>query len=99
MRLQDRLAYGQVYGVAPERKGPPGSCAPQQQQARSFAAPTGGGARRRRGRTAAAGEEGGAQLEDDAYVGSRHALHVYARLFPIQTCLVTRASQAGILRK
>ena len=77
--LQDRLAYGQVYGVAPERKGPNGSVAPQQQQqsqGRGFAAPTGGGPRRRRSR-ADAGEGvggGGSQPDEDAYVGSRCSL-------------------------
>ena len=37
--LQDRLTYGQVYGISPERKGSGAYLPP-----RTFAAPTGGAA-------------------------------------------------------
>ena len=65
--LQDRLTYGQVYGISPERKGA-GSCLPP----RAFPAPTGGAARRRRGRISAAelAERNGEEPEE-AYAGSR----------------------------
>ena len=66
--LQDRLTYGQVYGISPERKGS-GSCLPP----RAFPAPTGGAARRRRGRISAAelAERNGEEPEE-AYAGSRY---------------------------
>ena len=65
--LQDRLTYGQVYGISPERKSS-GSCL----LPRTFAAPTGGAARRRRGRVSAAelAERNGEEPEE-AYAGSR----------------------------
>ncbi len=68
--LQDRLTYGQVYGISPERKGS-GSCLPP----RAFPAPTGGAARRRRGRISAAelAERNGEEPEE-AYAGSRYAV-------------------------
>jgi len=64
---QDRLTYGQVYGISPERKSS-GSCL----LPRAFAAPTGGAARRRRGRVSAAelAERNGEEPEE-AYAGSR----------------------------
>jgi hypothetical protein len=77
--MQDRLAYGQVYGVSPERKvhgtGTGGGSMPkmlQQPMPRAFAAPSGGGPRRRRGRSAGdADESGGAARQEEGYVGSR----------------------------
>lgn len=65
--LQDRLTYGQVYGISPERKGS-GSCP----LPRAFPAPTGGAARRRRGRISAAelAERNGEEPEEP-YAGSR----------------------------
>ena len=65
--LQDRLTYGQVYGISPERKGSGAYLLP-----RTFAAPTGGAARRRRGRISAEelAERNGEEPEE-AYAGSR----------------------------
>ena len=65
--LQDRLTYGQVYGISPERKGA-GSCLPP----RAFPATLGGAARRRRGRISAAelAERNGEEPEEP-YAGSR----------------------------
>ena len=65
--LQDRLTYGQVYGISPERKGSGAYLPP-----RAFAAPTGGAARRRRGRISAEelAERNGEEPEE-AYAGSR----------------------------
>ena len=64
---QDRLAYGQVYGISPERKGCGATLLP-----RAFPAPTGGAARRRRGRISAEelAERNGEEPEE-AYAGSR----------------------------
>lgn len=71
--LQDRLAYGQVYGISPERKGS-GVYLPL----RSFPALTGGATRRRRGRISAAelAERNGEEPEE-AYAGSRQATAWY----------------------
>ncbi|BDA47156.1 probable transforming growth factor beta regulator 1 at C-terminar half [Coccomyxa sp. Obi] len=71
---EDRLAYGQVHGIAPDRKGPTGSTSAA--QPRLFPAPTGGASRRRRrgGRgTDAAGNELDGLEEDheEAYAGNR----------------------------
>ncbi len=71
---QDRLAYGQVHGIAPDRKGPAGS-APAAAP-RLFSAPTGGASRRRRrgGREMDATGNELLEVEDDdeeAYAGNR----------------------------
>jgi hypothetical protein len=73
--LQDRLAYGQVYGVSPERKGLTSHVAAAQPP-RSFLEPTGGAARRRRGarRGAPDGDRDAREEpdEEEAYAGNRY---------------------------
>ena len=69
------MAYGQFYGVTPEKKGPPGSASATSaaSQLRPVVELTGGAPRRRRGRPRA-GAEGGAEAEDGAeeqYGGNR----------------------------
>lgn len=79
VREQDRLAYGQVHGIAPDRKGPAGCVSAV--QPRLFPAPTGGATRRRRrgGHGMDARGNGLDVIEDDheeAYAGNRCGTHV-----------------------
>ncbi|KAK9905576.1 hypothetical protein WJX75_002376 [Coccomyxa subellipsoidea] len=70
---EDRLAYGQVHGIAPDRKGTQGSMAAA--LPRLFPAPSGGAARRRRrGGWGADGDGDGvddAQDNEEVYAGNR----------------------------
>lgn len=72
---QDRLAYGQVHGIAPDRKGTQGTMAAA--LPRLFRAPSGGAARRRRrGGRGADGDGDGvddAQDNEEVYAGNRCA--------------------------
>lgn len=73
---QDRLAYGQVHGVAPDRKHPSSGAAAAQQ--RLFPVPSGGAARRRKrgGRVADNDGDGMGEAQEDieeVYAGNRLA--------------------------
>ncbi len=73
--LQDRLAYGQVHGIAPDRKGTQGSAAAA--LLRLFPAPSGGAARRRRrggrGTDADRNDADEARDNEEVYAGNRCA--------------------------